>query len=82
MGIYIICVLFATTLFFFFFLGGWAQRTQGPPGGWAQGSQAGAAKCTIESGAQVGYSGNVKRRDAATRVQVQGKGLTLERIKI
>jgi len=52
------------------------------PGGWAQGSQAGAAKCTIESGAQVGYSGNVKRRDAATRVQVQGKGLTLERIKI
>ena len=50
-------------------------------GGRAQGSQATggkhATKCTIESGAQVGYSGNVKRRNAATRVQVQGKGLTL-----
>ena len=56
-------------------------REHKPTGGWAQGSQAGATKCAIESGAQVGYSGNVKRRDAATRVQVQGKGLTLERIK-
>ena len=34
-------------------------REHKPTGGWAQGSQAGATKCTIASGAQVGYSGIV-----------------------
>ena len=28
MEIYLICFLFATTLFFFFFWGGWAHRKQ------------------------------------------------------
>jgi len=67
--------LFFSKIFVFFRVGG--PREHKVSGGWAQGSQAGAAKCTIESGAQVGYSGIVRRRNAETQVQVQGTGLTL-----